>query len=280
MVEEHDVSALNGPMADDVLTADLVVFYSDNTELTWEEFKEEFHTADSIYRDHGVQLNLKKAVKVAYPATWSGMATGEGTNVPTDDLVLDFYEMIDFEQEVVPDTLEFILNAFLADEDNREQTIFVIPLADMTVSWYERDGNNAWQEITAATSAISFPPYMLADRIPKHLRGVISFQRSKPGRRVLAHELGHKLINVSHEGREVCPQGTGDGVPGLMGYANEKEIYGGPEGRWHQERLLLSPFLYRVIDGKKVYNDEFKAGGAYDDPIYGGYVMRPACPSN
>jgi len=280
VVETHDVGELNSPPEDGMLTADLVIFYSDNTEVTWEEMKEEFATADSIYREHGVRLNLKKAAKVAYPATWSGMPTGEGTNVPTDDLVLDFYEMIDFEQEVLPDTLEHILNAFLENEENRERTIFVIPLGDMTVSWYERDENNAWREITAATSATSFPPYMLGDRVPKHLRGVISFQRSKPGRRVLAHELGHKLINVSHEGRDVCPQGTGDGVPGLMGYANEKEIYGGRDGRWHQERLLLSPFLYRTVGGEKVYNLGFRGGGAYDDPIYGEFVMRPACPAN
>jgi hypothetical protein len=280
VVEEHDVGLLNGPQVDGMLTADLVIFHSDNTEVTWEEMEEEFRTADSIYRDHGVQLNLKKAVKVAYPDAWTGLPTGEGTNVPADDLDLDFYEMIDFEQEVLPDTLEHILDAFLENEQDRERTLFVIPLGDMTVSWYERDENNTWKEVTAATSATSFPPYMLADRVPKHLRGVISFQRSKPGRRVLAHELGHKLINVSHEGLGVCPQGTGDGVPGLMGYANEKEIYGGREGRWHRERLLLSPFLYRVVDGVKIYNGEFRAGGAYDDPIYGEYVMRPACPTS
>jgi hypothetical protein len=280
VLEAHDVGVLNRPLTGDMLTADLVIFYSENTEVTWEEMKEEFATADSIYRAHGVQLNVKKAVKVAYPASWSGMATGEGTNVPTDDLDLDFYEMMDYEQEVLPDSLEFILNAFVEGEDNRERTIFVIPLGDLTVSWYERDENNAWRQITSATSATSFPPYVFEDRIPKHLRGVISFQRSKPGRRVLAHELGHKLINVSHEGRDVCPQGTGDGVPGLMGYANEKEIYGGRDGRWHQERLLLSPFLYRVVDGEKVYNEEYRRGGAYDDPVYGEYVVLPACPAN
>jgi hypothetical protein len=279
IVEEHDVSGLNKPLGAEMLTADIVIFYSDHTEVTWEEMKEEFTKADSIFRANGVQLNLKKAVKVDYPVSWAGMASGEGTHVPTDDLVLDFYEMMDYEEEVLPDSLESILNAFLANEENRERTIFIIPLNDLTVSWYERDETNAWQKVTSPTSAISFPPYMFADRIPKHLRGVISFQRSKPGRRVMAHELGHKLINVSHEGLGVCPQGSGDGVPGLMGYGDETEIYGGETGRWHLERLQLSPFLYRIVDGEKVWNQEYANGGPYDDPIYGDLIMDPACPT-
>jgi len=280
IVEEHDISGLNKPLADDLLTADIVIFYSDNSEVTWEEMKEEFTKADSIFRANGVQLNLKKAVKVDYPASWAGLATGESTNVPTDDLVLDFYEMMDYEQEVLPDSLESILNAFLADEDNRERTIFIVPLNDLTVSWYERDEDHAWQKVTSPTSAISFPPYLFADRIPKHLRGVISFQRSKPGRRVMAHELGHKLINVSHEGLNVCPQGSGTGVPGLMGYDDETEIHSGEAGRWHLERLLLGPFLYRMGDGEKVWNEEYQNGGTYDDPIYEGLIMEPACPTS
>jgi len=279
ILEEHDVSSLNQPLEENVLTADIVVFYSDNTEMTWEEIQEEFTKADSIYRDHGVQLNLKKAVKVDYPIEWANMPSGEGTHVPTDDMEFDFYEMMDYEQEVLPDSLELIFNHFLAHEENRERTIFIIPINGLTVAWYERDESNSWQEVTSPTSAISFPPYSFADRIPKHLRGVISFQRSKPNRRVLAHELGHKLINVSHEGLHVCPQGTGDAVPGLMGYGDDTGIHGGEGGRWHKERLVLSPFLYRIVDGEKVWNDEYESGGSYADPIYGDFIMQPACPT-
>jgi len=280
ILEEHDISGLNSPFEDNVLTVDIVMFHSDNTELTWDELQEEFRTADSIYRSYGVQLNLKKAAKVAYPDTWSGMASGEGTNIPTDDMDLDFYEMMDYEQEVLPERLESILNTFVSREDNPEHTIFIIPLSDLTVSWYERNANDEWQQVTSPTSAISFPPYLFADRIPAHLRGVISFQRSKPNRRVMAHELGHKLINVSHEGLDVCPQGSGTDVPGLMGYGDSREIFGGVEGRWHRERLLRSPFLYRMVDGEKTWNEEYVNGGTYDDPVYEGLILDPACPKN
>jgi len=279
-IGEHDISGLNKPLEDNVLTADVVIFSTDNTEVTWEELKQEFTTADEIFRRYGVQLHLLKAYEVVYPVNWAGMASGEGTNVPTDDLELDFYEMMDYEQEVLPDSLEAILDAFLAHEENRERTIFVIPLNDLTVAWYERDENNEWTKVTSPTSAISFPPYLFADRIPKHLRGIISFERSQPSRRTMAHELGHKLINVSHEGLNVCPQGSGEDVPGLMGYGESVEIFGGEEGRWHRERLLRSPFLYRIVDGEKVWNREYETGGNYADPIYEGLVMEPVCPTS
>ena len=278
VIEEHDISGLNKPLEENVPTVDIVMFHSDNTEVTWEELKEEFTTADNIFRPYGVQLNLVRAFEVSFPPSWQGLASGEGTNVPTDEMDLDFYEMMDYEQEVLPERLETILGSFIPDEEESEFTIFIVPLSGLTVAWYERDENNSWVKVTSPTSAISFPPYLFADRLPKHLRGIISFQRSRPARRTMAHELGHKLINVSHEGLDVCPQGSGTDVPGLMGYGESIEIFGGPEGRWHRERLLRSPFLYRMVDGEKVWNQSYKNGGSYDDPIYEGLVMTPACP--
>lgn len=278
VVGEYDISGLNGPLNDDTHTVDIVIFHSDKTEVTWDQLKAEFRTADRVFRSYGVQLNLKKALDVTHPPSWKGMAAGKATNKPEEGMDLDFYELIDYEQDRLPEMLESIFDAFLANEDNRERTIYIIPLSDLTISWFEKDENNTWVEVDATTSAISFPPYMLADRIPKHLRGVISFQRSKASRRTMAHELGHKLINVSHEGLDVCPKGDGANIPGLMGYGESLEIFGGEEGRWHQERLLRSPFLYRVVDGQKVWNEEYKYGGTYDDPIYEGLIVKPACP--
>jgi hypothetical protein len=206
------------------------------------------------------------------------MAICNATNKPNDDMDLDFYDLIDYQEEYLPKELESILDSFLSKQDNPERTIYIIPLSDLSISWFEKDENNKWIEVHSKTSAISFPPYIFADRIPKHLRGVISFQRSGKARRTMAHELGHKLINVSHEGLDKCPQGDGEAIPGLMGYGDSLEIFGGKEGRWHQERLLRSPFLYTIVDGQKVWNKEYENGGSYADPIYEGLIMKPACP--
>ena len=198
VIQEHDIAGLNKPLEENVPTVDIVMFHSNNTEVTWAQLREEFTTADEIFRSYGVQLHLERAFEVAFPPSWQGMASGEGTNVPTDEMELDFYELMDYEQEVLPESLEAILNVFIPEEEGSEHTIFVIPFSGLTVSWYERDENNAWARVTSPTSAISFPPYLFADRVPKHLRGVISFQRSHANRRVLAHELGHILNFEEH----------------------------------------------------------------------------------
>ena len=66
-------------------------------------------------------------------------------------------------------------------------------------------------------------------------------------------------------------------VPVIIGILGCDRIPSGPEGRWQKERLHLSPFLHREVDGVAVYNDDFAEGGHYADPIYGQYVMDPVC---
>jgi hypothetical protein len=122
---------------------------------------------------------------------------------------------------------------------------------------------------------MSFPPYYFADRIPAPIRGFISLS-SGHGTRTLAHELGHKLINVSHEGGETCPAFTAYGGH-LMLYGNGEEIGSGEEGRWQRERLLLSPFAYREVDGVAVFDNHFEDGGIYRDSLYGDFAIDPPC---
>ena len=93
------------------------------------------------------------------------------------------------------------------------------------------------------------------------------------------HELGHKLINVSHEGFNICPAFEGVDSRSLMLNGEGIEIPKGPVGRWHFERLHLSPFLYRIENGVKRWNRDYMESGAYRDPIYGNYTVTPACPN-
>ena len=145
-------------------------------------------------------------------------------------------------------------------------------MSGIEIIFAQKNIDGSWQiSNPVPTGALSFPNYLFHDRIPKNLRGVITMQSSSGV--TLAHELGHKLINVSHEGLSVSPAFSGNNIPGLLGYGNSTTIYGGQSGRWHQERLLLSPFLYKMTNGAKVYNPDYAVNGAYDDPIYGSYVM-------
>ena len=83
--------------------------------------------------------------------------------------------------------------------------------------------------------------------MPKNLRGVITLTNlSRPDRlrRTIAHEIGHKAINVSHEYGDINPQHEIYEEGGLMIYGDGEEIPSGEKGRWHLERLQLSPFVY------------------------------------
>ena len=60
-----------------------------------------------------------------------------------------------------------------------------------------------------------------------------------------------------------------------MLYGDGEDIPSGKDGRWHLERLQLSPFLYRVDEnGEKQWNPDYKEGGHYYDPIYGDHVVH------
>ena len=54
----------------------------------------------------------------------------------------------------------------------------------------------------------------------------------------------------------------------------------GKEGRWHLERLLLSPYLYIRIGWEQKWNPDYEENGHYYDPIYGSYsVDFPGTPA-
>ena len=88
-------------------------------------------------------------------------------------------------------------------------------------------------------------------------------------------------MNVSHEYKETSPAHEVFADGGLMLYGSGEDIPSGAEGRWHRERLLMSPYLYRVgPDGRKTWNPDYKDGGHYYDPLYGDKVVRfPGQPS-
>jgi len=66
VVGEYDISGLHGPLNDNTPTVDVVIFHSDNAEVTWEQLREEFHPADRVFRSYGVQFHLKKAFDVTH----------------------------------------------------------------------------------------------------------------------------------------------------------------------------------------------------------------------
>lgn len=269
---EYDISGMNDTLMDNVLTADIVLFHSDQMAMSWNTLKAEFNTADAAFRAVGVQLNLKKAVNVSFPQEWNNQLAYSLLDLPDSAVNPQFYDMYYTTKPTLTDTMNIAFEDFTHDEENKSRTIFIIPLKGVSIVFAQQNTDKTWKiSNPVATGALSFPGYILHNRVPRNYRGIITMEQSSGV--TLAHELGHKLINVSHEGLSVSPAFSGNSIPGLLGYGNSTTIYGGQSGRWHQERLLLSPFLYKISNGTKTYNPDYAVDGAYADPIYGSFVM-------
>lgn len=269
---EYDIVGMNDTLLDDQFTVDVVLFHSDHLSMTWAQLKNEFLKADDAFRAAGVQLNLKKAVNVSFPNEWNNSTAYSIRYLPDSGQTLGFYYKYSIMKPLLNDSVKNAFEDFIYDETNKRHTIFIIPMSGIEIIYAEQHVNGTWQlGGPVATGALSFPGYIMLDGIPEDLRGCITME-SATGR-TLAHELGHKLINVSHEGLGISPAFSGSSIPGLLGYGNSVEIYGGQAGRWHRERLLLSPYLYKNVNGVKVYNPNYSGVGAYDDAIYGSYIM-------
>jgi len=269
---EYDISGLNDTLEDNVPTVDIVLFHSDQLAMTWSKLKSEFRTADIAFRKVGVQLHLKKAVNVTFPDEWNNRLAYNLVALPDSGVSPKFYDTYNTTKPTLTDTIAMAFNDFTYNEENKANTIFILPLKGIEIVFAEKNTNGTWKVSNPVpTGALSFPTYILHDRIPRNLRGVITMEQSSGV--TLAHELGHKLINVSHEGLDVSPAFSGNTIPGLMGYGGSTVIYGGESGRWHQERLLLSPFLYTTNYGTKSYNPDYTDNGSYTDPIYGTYTV-------
>lgn len=257
---------------DNVLVCDVHLIRPSDATISWSELEYEWETAQAIFKEHGVHLNLISAREVTIPPEWHRIYGHELPKHP-DEKQGNFYEGLRQQPKIIPQDSINIFRSLLSGYPNVDKALFCISLNEVVYPYWEQDQNGVFQEKEISVSGLSFPPYFYSGTIPRDIRGIITLNASKADGAILAHELGHKLINVSHEGLDQGPRFSGNGVPGLMGYGTETEIHGGEKGRWHQERLLRSPFLYRYKQGQKYWNPDFQDGGKYNDRIYGEFSL-------
>lgn len=289
VLEVYDVSAFNLTLVDSIPTVDLAFYITQEGPLEWSDLKTNIERAQRIFGEVGVQIRVSAAMHIAVPESWQRLDPDDVTEPLTPEFEKsDLYAHLGEQSTRLATRNRAVFEAIIsyfpeqASGVPASNTIHVVTVDEMPIAFYEWDGS-AWNYDTAPTGGLSFASYLYADRIPERIRGVItlSFEqdRLRPQTRTLSHEIGHKIINVSHEGVGQCPAFAAEG-PELMLYGNGEDIPGGLMGRWHQERVLLSPFLYTLEDGTAHFANAYEDGGVYDDAIYGEYVMNPVCDSD
>lgn len=282
-IKPETVAALNQNLVTDQPTVDVILYYANNFDKGFQKnvpldaVLEQFRVAKDIYQGVGVQLKLV-AIKSGYldPKHFSIQTATVADEKPSDGWA-NMYEEMARHPQALSDEAKAAFNAIIKKDAVSDRTIHLIIMQGVYMPYYEGDKvGRVWTPTLVRTKGLSFPGYIHGAEMPRHLRGVITMSHHEgTNLRVIAHELGHKLMNVSHEYKEDGPQHESFKDGGLMLYGMGTDIPAGKEGRWHKERLHLSPFIYRLnAAGEKVWNADYKGDGFYYDPLYGDKVVH------
>lgn len=288
VVESVDLAAFNKDVVAGKPTMDVVIYIPSNFDpafkkLTLDQMLEGVRAAKEIYGRVGVQINLVTVKTGAIDPRFLAIQANEIPRIP-DTEYINMYEGNTRHPSEPTDMALQAFQSMIEPRKDGDRTIYLVALQDVIMPFLDRSDARNWTVKMVRTGGLSFPSYSYWNTIPRPYRGVITLDNlSTPSRarRTVAHEIGHKVMNVSHEYKETSPAHEVFADGGLMLYGSGEDIPSGAEGRWHRERLLMSPYLYRVgPDGRKTWNPDYKDGGHYYDPLYGDKVVRfPGQPS-
>lgn len=279
-VDGADLGAVNSDLIDGEPTVDVRIYYPSNLDAPHHEkvsvelLDFGFRKAKEIFAEAGVQLRLDAfTTGELAPRFFAIDSTRSRDEIPGPRFV-DMYRGAERRPSELSDDALGAFEAIVAPDEGNDRRIHLIVLQDVFMTFFEQLDERTWQRKTISTGGLSFPGYMYGATMPRHLRGVITITdlvKSKDSWKTIAHELGHKLMNVSHEYRDVSPQHEVNADGGLMLYGSGTEIPAGAAGRYHRERLHVSPYIYRIDDGgARAWNPDYAGDGFYHDPIYAG----------
>ncbi|MEH0168535.1 hypothetical protein [Roseateles microcysteis] len=281
-VEAIDIAAFNKDLVPGKPTIDVAVYYPSNfdpafNKMTLPRMMESIQSAKEIFRPAGVQLNLLWVKTGAVNPSFLSIQANEIPRVPETEYA-NSYESMRRHPSQLTDLARNAFESIVEPDKDNTRTIYLVALQDVFFPFLEVSEGRNWTIKMVRTGGLSFPTYSYHNTMPAALRGVITITNlSRPDRyrRTVAHEIGHKVMNVSHEYKTTDPAHEVYAEGGLMLYGQGEDIPGGAEGRWHLERLHMSPFVYRLgSDGKKQWNPDYKEGGHYYDALYGDKVIR------
>jgi hypothetical protein len=280
-VDTINLEAFNQDVEPGKPTLDVGVYFPSNFDtafhkVTLQQMMESIRVAKEIYKPTGIQINLLFVKTGELNPNYFSIQANEVPGIPETEYV-NMYVHSKRHPAILTQHAQDAFTSIIEPDENNARTIYLVALQDVFFPFLEVSEGRNWTMKSVRTGGLSFPTYSYCNTLPTAMRGVITITNlSRPDRfrRTVAHEIGHKVMNVSHEYKTTNPGHEIYADGGLMLYGDGEDIPSGKEGRWHLERLHLSPFLYRLIDGKKVWNDDYKKGGHYYDPIYGDKVVN------
>lgn len=282
LVKSINVDTINSDLVKGKPTIDVGVYFPSNLDssfrmVTLTNMMESFVAAKEIYAKVGVQIRLLWVKTGEIHPSFLSIQANEVPGVPNTGYV-NLYEHGARIPAQLTNQAKQAFEHIVESDSNNDRTIYLIALQDVFYPFLTVSEGRNWMMKTVRTGGLSFPSYSYVGTIPRKYRGVITISNlARPDRfrRTIAHEIGHKAMNVSHEYKDISPEHEVYAEGGLMVYGQGEEILSGEDGRWHKERLLLSPYVYTVNErGEKEWNPDYKENGHYYDPIYGEYSIH------
>ena len=282
MVETIDIAEINSDLENGKPTIDVGVYFPSNLDpsfkkVTLEQVIDGFISAKEIYKPTSVQLSLLFVKTGNIDERFLSIQANKIPGIPRTEYV-NMYEHMKRNPSALTDEASMAFESFIEPSPDNHRTVYLVVLQDVFFPFLEVSEGRNWMIKTVRTGGLSFPTYSYVNSIPLKHRGVISLTNlSRPDRlrRTIAHEIGHKAMNVSHEYLGMNPEHEIYAEGGLMIYGKGEEIPSGKSGRWHLERLLISPFVYKQkLNERKIWNPDYMEGGHYYDPIYKEYVVK------
>lgn len=279
-IKAEEVAELNSDVKPGVATVDIGVYYPSNLD---QAFRDQFSPDDliaeivkakKIFADANVQLNLLWIKTGHVNESFLEIQSNDMSGAMPGGLYSNMYVNSRRHPSVLSPQARNAFESIIEERETSDRTVYLVVLQSVFMSFFEKLDERTWELRTITTGGLSFPSYIY-QQIPRRLRGVITVNRSDPLRGIVAHELGHKLMNVSHEYKDIDPQHEVRDEGGLMLYGSGTDIPSGREGRWHLERLHLSPYIYiQSEQGVRSWNSDYAEGGHYYDPVYGDNVVH------
>jgi hypothetical protein len=278
-----DLEAFNADVTGEFPIADVVIHHPSNLDpahrrkVTLDLVVDGVARAKEVFAAAGVHVRLAAVRTGPVDPDLQAIDSTDASHRSPGHRFVGMYRAAERRPHRLSEQAEAAFAGIIEDDELADRTIHLVTLQDVFMTFLEQVDERTWHPRVISTGGLSFPGYMYGSTIPRHLRGVISISdltKSSSSWKTVAHELGHKLLNVSHEYRDMAPAHEIRAEGGLMIYGEGVEIAAGRAGRFHLERLHRSPFLYRIAsDGTRAYNPDYAEDGFYHDPIYDGLCM-------
>ena len=281
IIDSINLKEINSDLKPGLLTMDMGVYFPSNFDpafkkVTIHQMISSIKAAKEIYAATNVQINLLWIKTGKLDSKYFSIQANKIPEVPATEYV-NMYQNMYRHPSVLGEAAKTALKSIVEPHPDNNRTLYLIVLQDVFMPFLTVSEGRNWTINSVRTGGLSFPTYSYGAEMPAELRGVITISNlSRPDRlrKTVAHEIGHKVINVSHEYQDINPENEVFAEGGLMVYGKGEEIPSGVSGRWHFERLLLSPFLYQVNkEDKKEWNPDYIEGGHYYDPLYKDKVI-------